>query len=135
LLRLSARKEQDCADVDRLAAAHLALVESKIADLKRLAKELRRLNDCCEGGGRIADCRIIEALSLTTRASQAGAWEFRCDVAVRERARLIIGTDLEKIGRAKAPRRSCVLDTLPLRRGKAASRRVSSDEVMSGVGR
>jgi DNA-binding transcriptional MerR regulator len=63
LLRMSSRKEQDCTDVDRLAAAHLASVESKIADLKRLAVELRRLNTCCEGGGRIADCRIIEALS------------------------------------------------------------------------
>lgn len=63
LLRLSAHKEQDCTDVDRLAAAHLAEVENKIADLKRLATELRRLNSCCEGGGRIADCRIIEALS------------------------------------------------------------------------
>lgn len=63
LLRLSAGKEADCTDVDRLAAAHLAEVESKIADLSRLAAELRRLNNCCEGGGRIADCRIIEALS------------------------------------------------------------------------
>jgi hypothetical protein len=63
LLRMSSRKEQDCTEVDRLAAAHLASVESKIADLKRLAVELRRLNKCCEGGGRIADCRIIEALS------------------------------------------------------------------------
>jgi DNA-binding transcriptional MerR regulator len=63
LLRLSSRKEQDCTEVDRLAAAHLAAVESKIADLKRLATELRRLNNCCQGGGRIADCRIIEALS------------------------------------------------------------------------
>jgi len=63
LLKLSSRKEQDCTEVDRLAAAHLAAVESKIADLKRLATELRRLNACCQGGGRIADCRIIEALS------------------------------------------------------------------------
>jgi|SRR6266850_6915136 len=63
LLRMSSRKEQDCTEVDRLAAAHLASVESKIADLKRLAVELRRLNTCCEDGGRIADCRIIEALS------------------------------------------------------------------------
>jgi DNA-binding transcriptional MerR regulator len=63
LLRLSSRKEQDCTEVDRLAAAHLAAVESKIADLKRLARELQRLNNCCQGGGRIADCRIIEALS------------------------------------------------------------------------
>ena len=63
LLRLSSRKEQDCTEVDRLAAAHLAAVQAKIADLKRLATELQRLNNCCQGGGRIADCRIIEALS------------------------------------------------------------------------
>lgn len=63
LLRLSAGKDRDCTDVDRLAAAHLAEVEKKIADLGRLAAELRRLNSCCAGGGRIADCRIIEALS------------------------------------------------------------------------
>jgi DNA-binding transcriptional MerR regulator len=63
LLRMSSHKERECTEVDRLAAAHLASVESKIADLKRLALELRRLNKCCEGGGRIADCRIIEALS------------------------------------------------------------------------
>jgi len=29
----------------------------------RLAEELRRLNNCCQGKGIIADCRIIEALS------------------------------------------------------------------------
>lgn len=63
LLTLSSRKDQDCTAVDRLAAAHLEAVESKIADLKRLATELQRLNTCCQGGGRIADCRIIEALS------------------------------------------------------------------------
>ena len=63
LLRLSSRKDQDCTAVDRLTAAHLAAVESKIADLKRLATELQRLNTCCQGGGRIADCRIVEALS------------------------------------------------------------------------
>ena len=51
------------AEVDRISAAHLAKIEQKIADLKRLAKELRRLNNCCQGNGVIADCRIIEALS------------------------------------------------------------------------
>src|SRR5262249_5935282 len=58
LLRLSSRKEGDCAEVDRLAAAHLASVQAKITDLERLALELRRLVNCCQGGGRIADCRI-----------------------------------------------------------------------------
>jgi Cu(I)-responsive transcriptional regulator len=63
LLRLSSQKSDDCAEVDRITAEHLAEIEQKVSDLKRLAKELRRLNNCCQGNGIIADCRIIEALS------------------------------------------------------------------------
>lgn len=63
LLQLSSRRNEVCTGVDRLAAEHLASIESKLEDLKRLAAELRRLNRCCEGGVAIADCRIIEALS------------------------------------------------------------------------
>ncbi|MAM94422.1 helix-turn-helix domain-containing protein [Parvibaculum sp.] len=62
LLDLSKRTDKDCAAVDRLALDHLAEIERKIADLKRLEKELRRLSECCQGG-RIGDCRIIETLS------------------------------------------------------------------------
>lgn len=63
LLLISSRKEGDCGNVDKLAAEHLAEVESKISDLKRLAQELKRINACCEGGLSVSDCRIIEALS------------------------------------------------------------------------
>ena len=63
LLRLSAQEDRACADVDRITAEHLREIEEKIADLARLAKELRRLSDCCQGEGIIADCRILEALS------------------------------------------------------------------------
>ena len=63
LLRLSSKKNQECSQVDRITARHLADVEEKISDLKRLSKELRRLSACCRGDGLIADCRIIEALS------------------------------------------------------------------------
>jgi DNA-binding transcriptional MerR regulator len=63
LLRLSSSEDHDCTDVDRITAAHLAEVEAKIADLLRLAKELRRVSRQCAGGGTIANCRIIEALS------------------------------------------------------------------------
>jgi Cu(I)-responsive transcriptional regulator len=66
LLRLSSRKDEECAEVDRITAQHLIEIEQKITDLKRLAKELRRLNNCCQGRGIIADCRIIEALSPST---------------------------------------------------------------------
>ena len=63
LLRLSSDSEHDCTEVDRIAAAHLVNVEQKIADLNQLSKQLRRIGARCRGGGRIADCRIIEALS------------------------------------------------------------------------
>jgi Cu(I)-responsive transcriptional regulator len=63
LLRISSRQDQACAEVDRITAGRLAEIEEKIADLSRLADELRRLSSCCQGKGRIADCRIIEALS------------------------------------------------------------------------
>ncbi|MBO6635173.1 helix-turn-helix domain-containing protein [Parvibaculum sp.] len=64
LLDLSKKTDRDCAAVDRLALDHLAEIKRKIADLKRLEKELRRLSACCQGG-TIGDCRIIEALSAT----------------------------------------------------------------------
>jgi DNA-binding transcriptional MerR regulator len=63
LLRLSSEKNQACSEVDRITNRHLAEVEQKIRDLQKLASELRRLGQCCPGKGRIAECRIIEALS------------------------------------------------------------------------
>ena len=68
LLRLSSQKDEECADVDRITAQHLIEIEQKISDLKRLARELRRLNNCCQGNGIIADCRILEALSPSRKA-------------------------------------------------------------------
>jgi Cu(I)-responsive transcriptional regulator len=63
LLRLASQEDRACSEVDRITAQHLTEIEQKIADLKRLAEELRRLSACCHGNGIIADCRIIEALS------------------------------------------------------------------------
>ncbi len=63
LLQLSSDEHRDCGEVDRLAAAHLEAVETKIADLTRLAEQLRRISRGCRGRRTIANCRIIEALS------------------------------------------------------------------------
>jgi DNA-binding transcriptional MerR regulator len=63
LLRLSTQEKQPCTEVNRISAEHLTAIEQKIAYLTRLADELRRINGRCQGGGLIADCRIIEALS------------------------------------------------------------------------
>jgi Cu(I)-responsive transcriptional regulator len=72
LLRLASQKDEACAEVDRITAQHLIEVEQKISDLKRLTKELRRLNNCCQGNGIIADCRIIEALTPSAETSHKG---------------------------------------------------------------
>ena len=63
LLTLAEQGERDCCAVDQIAREHLAAVERKIADLHRLSAELHRISDGCRGG-IVAECRIIEALSL-----------------------------------------------------------------------
>ncbi len=63
LLRLSSENTESCSDVCRLAERHLATVEEKLADLQRLASELRRISSSCNGKGPMAECRIIGALS------------------------------------------------------------------------
>ncbi|WP_034491960.1 MerR family transcriptional regulator [Afifella pfennigii] len=62
LLELSAETERDCGKVDQLVSAHLVDVQRKIADLEKLAAELRRIHASCRGG-TVGECRIIEALS------------------------------------------------------------------------
>ena len=61
LLDLSDHPERDCADADRIATAHLAQVEDKIAQLSTLREELARIVGRCRGG-LAGDCRVIEAL-------------------------------------------------------------------------
>ena len=62
LLRLSSEEKDSCSDVCRIADRHLATVEEKLADLERLAGELRRISASCDGKNPIAECRIIDAL-------------------------------------------------------------------------
>ncbi len=62
LLGLADEKQKDCCDVDEIAREHLAEVDRKIADLRSLRRELNDLLGQCSRG-KIADCRIIGALS------------------------------------------------------------------------
>ncbi len=62
LLALGDRPDRSCERVDRIASAHLAEVERKIARLGGLRAELARMIRSCRRG-RIAECRIIEVLS------------------------------------------------------------------------
>jgi DNA-binding transcriptional MerR regulator len=63
LLRLSAENGRSCEEVCQMADRHRRAIEGKIADLKRLAAQLRRINASCNGRFAMSDCRIIEALS------------------------------------------------------------------------
>ena len=66
LLRLSDQRRRDCGSVGAIAHAHVIEIERKIADLKALRRELRDLMAQC-GDGKVTDCRVIEALSPTTK--------------------------------------------------------------------
>lgn len=62
LLSLNDDKEQSCSEVDAIARNHVGDIERKIADLEKLRAELLSLIGQCQRG-RIADCRILEALA------------------------------------------------------------------------
>jgi len=61
LLGLADDPDRSCEAADRIARSQLRQVESRIARLRSLESELRRMVDQCRGG-RIADCRVIEVL-------------------------------------------------------------------------
>jgi DNA-binding transcriptional MerR regulator len=63
LLRLSVQSRRRCSDIDRITENHLMEIEDKIADLRRLASQLRHIKNGCPGKGRVADCRILAALT------------------------------------------------------------------------
>jgi len=62
MLTLADDIDQPCEAVDRIARAHLAEVDRKIADLSALRSELARVMGSCSHG-TVADCKIIETLA------------------------------------------------------------------------
>lgn len=69
LLDLADRMDAPCADVDARVSQHLNEVRERLAQLHTLETELERLSICCEGGGVIRDCRIVEALTGDSQTS------------------------------------------------------------------
>ena len=63
MLVLSATGSPTCASICDVAARHLKEVEAKIADLRRLASELRRIRAACNGKRSSRECRMIAALA------------------------------------------------------------------------
>lgn len=52
-----------CAEVNRIARAHLAQVDAKLAQLAMLRTELNRLVAACDRNAAVTDCRLLSALS------------------------------------------------------------------------
>jgi MerR family copper efflux transcriptional regulator len=62
LVALWRDKRRASADVRRLATAHLADIDARIAELRRIRQPLQHLVERCHGDAR-ADCPIIEELA------------------------------------------------------------------------
>lgn len=62
LLRLTDHPSQPCGAVTEIARTHLDTVNQQIAKLAALKAELENMIEACQGG-RIANCRIVEALA------------------------------------------------------------------------
>ena len=65
LLDIAGQQDRSCEAVDVIAREHLDEVDRKIADLQALRRELNALIGQCRHG-RVAECRIIEALAPTS---------------------------------------------------------------------
>jgi MerR family mercuric resistance operon transcriptional regulator len=61
LLRLVDERDRPCAEAREVAAAHLADVRSKIADLRRMERVLKTVVTEC-GDGTLPECPLIETL-------------------------------------------------------------------------
>lgn len=61
LLDLSLHPEKPCQDAHSIAATHLKDVQTRIAKLRRLERELKRITQC--GAETLAHCAVIETLA------------------------------------------------------------------------
>ena len=52
-----------CGDVDQIARMHIADVDAKLARLKALRAELRRLTSDCDPANGVSECRLLTALN------------------------------------------------------------------------
>lgn len=72
LLDLWRNDQRSSAEVKQIALAHVAELETKIADMRSMADTLRKLADRCHGDNDPA-CAIIDALSVQNKAAHKPA--------------------------------------------------------------
>lgn len=62
LLAFTDRPDHSCEQVDAIARGHLEMVQERLGRLRSMERELKRMIREC-GGGKVAECRIIEVLA------------------------------------------------------------------------
>ncbi len=62
LVKLSANPDMPCGEAHEIASQHLAVLTGRIAQLRKLKKELERITATCDAA-YIGECYVIQALS------------------------------------------------------------------------
>ncbi len=75
LLGLADEPNRNCSEVDQIASGHLLAVKSKIIQLEKLQAELDHMIAQCRGG-RVSDCKIMQALGDHSHCSPGHEAEF-----------------------------------------------------------
>jgi Cd(II)/Pb(II)-responsive transcriptional regulator len=63
---------RDCADVSALLDEHVRHVADRIAELRRLQRQLKHLRGLCAQPGQAERCGILNAMSRASRGASAG---------------------------------------------------------------
>ena len=71
LLSLWNDRSRQSADVKRIASAHIAVLNARIASLRQMSETLQTLIACCAGDNR-PDCPILADLEETSEAPPTG---------------------------------------------------------------
>ena len=69
LIALQDHPDRSCAEATEIATTQLRDVERRIVQLTRLAAELTRITQNCDGDGMVSDCSVLEALGDHTLCS------------------------------------------------------------------
>ncbi len=65
LLTFCDEPHRQCSAVNELVNRHIIEVESRIVELQKLARELRRLSTVCRSPAKAKDCQVLQALRLS----------------------------------------------------------------------
>ncbi len=73
LLRLMDQSADDCDSVNTVLDDHIAHVDRRIEELRRLKIQLRELRKKCRSNTRVSDCQILKGISNMQPKARASA--------------------------------------------------------------